>query len=276
MEKQALKQRFAFIELLAYWEGRINAKELEKQFQLSRQQSSQDINRYKQNAPKNLIYDSSQKAYRPSDHFSPLYISDSADEYLHWLHTSQFYARPVPGFTEALTLPPRKIGAPILRGIVAAIRQQKRIEVGYVSLSNPDHEGRIIAPHSFVSTGLRWHLRAWCEKNMRYSDFVLSRFRGLPELLDRTTHIAEHDEGWTKSIPIILQADHRLTAAKREVVENDYQMQNGQLRIQTKACLVQYMLRELQVNTKTLDETPEAQQLVCVNLPELKRWLYEG
>src|SRR5690625_5587511 len=70
-----------------------------------------------------------------------------------------------------------------MRGLVTAIRTQQRLEVDYVSLSNPNRQGRIIVPHTFVSTGLRWHLRAWCEKSQSYRDFVLSRFRGEPELL---------------------------------------------------------------------------------------------
>ncbi len=48
MEKSTAHQRFQLIELLAYWEGRVNAKDLENYFNQSRQQSSADINSYKQ------------------------------------------------------------------------------------------------------------------------------------------------------------------------------------------------------------------------------------
>lgn len=53
-------------------------------------------------------------------------------------------------------------------------------------------------------------------------------------------------------------------------------MENGELHITTKGCLVQYLLRELQVNTKMLDGTPEAQQLICVNPQDIKPWLFEN
>ena len=269
-------QRYHFIELIAYWEGRVNTKDLERQFDQSRQQSSSDINHYKQLAPHNLIYDASQKVYCPTEQFQQQYISSQVDEYLHWIHTGQFIAPASQGFSTSLTIPARKIEPNIMRGLVAAMRQQKRIEVDYVSLSNPNREGRIIAPHSFVNTGLRWHLRAWCEKSEQYRDFVLSRFRGAPELLDKTIHTAQQDEAWNAQVTIILQADPRLSPVKREVLENDYQMQNGQLQITTQGCLVQYLLRELQVNTKMLDGTPEAQQLVCVNLQDIKPWLFDN
>lgn len=282
MDKSTHHQRFQLIELLVYWEGRLNAKDLENYFQQSRQQSSADINAYKQQAPNNLYYDASIKAYTPTQYFSALYITANPDEYLHRLHSGQLTltensARLLrASLLENLQLPARNIGPEIMRGLVAAMRQQKRIEVDYVSLSNPNREGRIIAPHSFVNTGLRWHLRAWCEKSKEYRDFVLSRFRGTPELHDKTRHTAEQDRGWNTLVTIILQPDPRLSPAKREVLENDYQMQNGQLHITTKGCLVQYLLREMQVSTKMLDGTPEAQQLVCVNLSDIKAWLFEG
>lgn len=282
MEKNTAQQRFQLIELLAYWEGRVNAKELENYFNQSRQQSSVDINHYKEFMPGNLHYDSSHKAYLPTTGFTPKYITAQPDEYLHWFHSGQLSAREQQAsfsrsqLSENLQLPARNISPAIMRGLVAAMRQQKRIEVDYVSLSNPNREGRIIAPHSFINTGLRWHLRAWCEKSEQYRDFVLSRFRGEPALLDKTQHTAKQDHGWNTQVTITLQPDPRLSIAKREVLENDYQMQNGLLHITTKGCLVQYLLREMQVSTKMLDGTPEAQQLVCVNLPDIKPWLFEG
>lgn len=275
MEKPTAQQRYQLIELLSYWEGRVNTKDLERYFHQSRQQSSQDINAYKIYAPQNLLYDASQKAYIPTPEFEPQFITGEVDEYLYWLHQGILH-RQTPQISEALSIPARKISAPMMRGLVAAIRQQRRIEVDYVSLSNPNREGRIIAPHSFINTGLRWHLRAWCEKSREYRDFVLSRFRGTPELRDKTQHTAEQDRGWNTLVTIILQPDPRLSPAKREVLENDYQMQNGELHITTKGCLVQYLLREMQVSTKMLDGIPEAQQLVCVNIPDIKPWLFEG
>jgi predicted DNA-binding transcriptional regulator YafY len=163
-----------------------------------------------------------------------------------------------------------------MRGLVAAIRQKRRIDVDYVSLNNPTAEGRVIAPHSFINTGLRWHLRAWCEKSKEFRDFVLSRFRGTPELETKTDYTQEKDTAWNTPVTLILQPDPRLSPEKQAVLANDYQMQKGQLHITTRGCLVQYLLRELQVSTKVLDGTPEAQQLVCVNLPDIKRWLFEG
>lgn len=279
MEKTTNHQRYRFIELMAYWEGRINTPILKQQFKLSRQQCSDAINAYIKTAPDNLRYDTSSKAYIPTENFQRLFISDDVMEYFSWLQHGTVNT-PSPNDQllpySVLNLPARRVAPEIMRALTTAIRKQLRVEVDYVSLNNPNREGRIIVPHTFVNTGLRWHLRAWCEKSRAYRDFVLSRFRGKPELRDKSEYAITQDNAWNTTVAIILEPDQRLPPEKREVLENDYQMQKGQLRISTRACLVNYLLREMQINTKMLDGTPEAQQLVCVNLPDIKKWLFEG
>lgn len=279
MEKTTSQQRFHFIELIAYWEGKVNASHLAQQFGLSRQHSSADINHYLRMVPHNLIYNASVKAWLPAQNFTLHFISGDVIEYLNWVHIGHSMSNAPQTLALsniALNLPARKVSPYIMRGLVNAIRQQRRIDVDYVSLNNPNREGRVIAPHSFINTGLRWHLRAWCEKSQQFRDFVLSRFRGEPDLLDKSTHNVVQDHGWNTQVKIILQPDPRLSPAKREVLENDYQMHNGKLEIITKGCLVNYLLREMQINTKMLDGTPEAQQLVLVNQHDIKPWLFEG
>lgn len=276
MDKTIPEHRHRFIELIAWWEGRINTSPLQQQFGLSRQQSSADINAYNETTSGNLLYDTSQKAWQPTPQFTRHYISDDVVEYLNWVQTG--YSIPAPPILAhtSLSLPTRQVAPTVMRGLITAIRRQQRIDVDYVSLSNPNREGRIIAPHTFINTGLRWHLRAWCEKSKEYRDFVLSRFRGEPEMLGKTTHTSEQDTAWNTQLTLIFEPDPRLPPAKQEVLEHDYQMQDGRLTITTRACLAQYLIQEMQVNTKILDGTPEAQQLVLVNRDDVKGWLFEG
>ena len=58
------------------------------------------------------------------------------------------------------------------------------------------------------------------------------------------------------------------------IIENDYQMINGQLIISTKPALVQYLIQEMRVRTDSLAKTPQQQQLVLVNEDDLKPWLF--
>ncbi|MCP4843144.1 MAG: WYL domain-containing protein, partial [Halieaceae bacterium] len=175
---------------------------------------------------------------------------------------------------EVLTHPVRQVRPEVLRPLMRAARQQKRLEVDYVSVNHPDREGRIIVPHTVVYTGLRWHVRGWCEKNKAYRDFVLSRFRGEPEIMDESEHGIEGDTEWNLRVTIRIAADQRLTAAQREVVEVDYGMQDGVLEIPTRARLVTYVLQLLNIKPTAIADDPTAQQIVVQNKEELAPWLF--
>ena len=96
----------------------------------------------------------------------------------------------------------RWLSGTMLRPILLACREGLRLESEYVSLANPEVEIRVMAPHTLVFTGMRWHVRAYCEKNREYRDFVLSRFRGEPDLMDESEHIREQDEAWNTPGPM--------------------------------------------------------------------------
>ncbi|MBB3062820.1 WYL domain-containing protein [Microbulbifer rhizosphaerae] len=273
------QRRFWLIELIAYWEGRLTTTHLCEFFGISRPYASSEINRYREAHPHNLLeYRHSDKANVPSPDFQRHYIGTDVAEYLNWM--AGLSARSLPTRPSCqlpnlvLRHPARNVTPQLMRPLVKAIREQRRVEVDYGSIANPDREGRIIAPHTFVNTGLRWHLRAWCEKNQQYRDFVLSRFHGEPELLDKSPRSAKGDTAWNTQITLILQPDLRLSAEQKAVLEHDYNMEGGQLRLQTRAALASYLLKEMQVNTKMLDGRPEAQQLVLVNYEDVKEWLF--
>ncbi|MBT1062639.1 WYL domain-containing protein [Bowmanella sp. Y26] len=282
-----LESHLWFIELLAWWQGRVNATDLSRHFAISRTQANKYMQRYRALFPDNLDYCKTIKGFVPQPNFSLRCISGDASEYLDWLdkqgstvcnssaHSShQFDHQPITH--TSLTLPKRQVSPVIMRALVSAIRTRQRLEIGYVSLSTPDDQGRVIQPHTFVKTGLRWHLRAYCEKSSVFKDFVLSRFRGEPELSGPARHDPAEDLGWNTQITLTLQPDPRLSAAQRQIIEHDYQMQNGELKLPVRAALAQYLLQELQVSTKFLAGSGEAQQLVLVNRDEVKPWLFDS
>ena len=112
---------------------------------------------------------------------------------------------------EVIAAPLREVPASLLRPIIRAMAESRRIDVDYVSLNNPDREGRIIVPHTLVWTGYRWHVRAWCEKNRDYRDFVLSRFRGDADLMDASDHTEADDQAWHTHVTLEITPDNRLT-----------------------------------------------------------------
>lgn len=270
--------RYRLIEIIALWEGRLTTNHLCHSFQIQRQQASLIINRYnKEVAPGNLVLDRKLKGYRPSETFKPLFTKGLADEYLHAMASHREIAHTFSsldlGFdrTEMLHPPMRQVSTEILRALVQAARDGQKIDLGYVSMTSPDEESRIITPHTLVFTPLRWHVRAYCEKNRDYRDFVLSRFRNIHGLEGKSSHLKEGDTRWNTHIDIILKPDPRLTDYQRRIVEHDYAMQNGQHVIRTRSALIPYAIQLLNIDLDKLDMKPEAQQIVVANLDDVKK-----
>lgn len=274
--------RYRLIEIIALWEGRLTTNHLCTAFGIGRQQASADINTYLRTiGAGNLEYDRALKGYIPSASFKPVVTSGVADEYLHALahnnelsHTFESLQLETPN-TEVLRLPIRDVQPDVVRPLVQAARAGKRLEVEYASLENPRPEPRVIAPHTLVFTGLRWHVRAWCERNGDYRDFVLSRFRGVPDIINDTSkHGADGDRLWNERVTVRIKPDSRLTADQRRVIARDYGMVRQVLRLETRAALVKYLLDLLRLDPKVLDPDPKAQQVVIDNLDDLKPWLF--
>src|SRR5690606_3274743 len=122
--------------------------------------------------------------YRPAPTFEPKVTSGAADDYLHLLSRNQelhhtFEQLPLQtANTDVVQVPIRNVKPEVIRALVTAARTGRRVEVDYVSLQNPSREGRIIAPHTLVYAGSRWHVRAFCEKNSDFRDFEIGRAAG--------------------------------------------------------------------------------------------------
>ncbi|MEH6567877.1 MAG: WYL domain-containing protein [Halioglobus sp.] len=273
--------RYRYIETIALWEGRLTTRHLCDTFGIGRQQASKDINTYlREVGPGNLEYDKFLKGYKPSDVFAPAVTRGAADEYLHLMARNNELSDVFESLAlnnanaESLSVPVRDVKPEVLRPIMQAARQHKRLDVDYVSINNPDHEGRIIVPHTLVHTGLRWHVRAWCEKNQEYRDFVLSRFRDIPEIMDESVHGIEGDIDWNTQITIRIVPDPRLSKAQQLVIEHDYGMENGVLEVATRAKLVPYALKLLHLDHKEQKADPTAQQIIVENQHDLTQWLF--
>mgnify|MGYP000414180858 CR=1 FL=1 len=270
--------RYRLIEIVAYWEGRLTTNHLRNSFGIGRQQASGDINAYmKEVAPGNLEYDRFLKGYKPSASFKPVVTTGTADEYLHILSRTKDIAHTFAGLdlgfanTHMLQLPSRPVDPIIIRALVQAAREQRRVDIGYISVNNPETDGRIIVPHTLVCTPMRWHVRGYCEKNGQYRDFVLSRFRGVPDIMEASEHGIENDEAWQTEIELSIQPDPRLNDAQKDVISHDYGMTNSVLAVPCKAALLQYVLLAYKLEKK--EERAEAQQIVIGNYSDIKEWL---
>ncbi|MEZ8882544.1 helix-turn-helix transcriptional regulator [Vibrio sp. 10N.222.51.C8] len=274
--------RFQVIEIIAYWEGRVTTKHLCSCFDIGRQQASREINTYKvEHAPSNLEYDMQNAGYTASKNFQPLFTRGSVDEYLNLLALNERLVsknnHSALGFREVTSVmpPTRAIDPVIMRALVRAISKGRRLEIEYLSMSSTVPEARVIAPHSLVETPLRWHVRAYCEKNRAYRDFVLSRFIGEPDILDASPNPIEEDSDWNTPINLILQADPRLNNHQVSLIERDYGMCDGELVIPSRLSQVNYLIHGLGLSLNHVQTEPGHQQVWIKNREELSRLLQE-
>ena len=271
--------RYRLVEVIALWEGRLTTNHLMRAFGIGRQQASKDINTYLSDyGPENLVYDRFLKGYRPTPGFRPVFTRGVADEYLQMMHAredlaSSFEALTVRELNTEVLLPPaRDLRPEVLQPVLQACRERKRVEIEYASLANPEPEYRVIQPHTVVHTGYRWHVRAWCEKNGDFRDFVLSRIGDQPELVTTATMRAEDDEAWRTRVVVRLGPDPRLSEPQQALIQRDYGMEQGELRLETRGALVSYLLQQLRVDAPADQRSPEAQQVVVLNRDEVEQW----
>ncbi|MDP5253019.1 MULTISPECIES: YafY family protein [unclassified Vibrio] len=272
--------RYRMIEIIALWEGRLTTSHLMQHFGIGRQQASKDINTYLADiAPGNLVYDKSLKGYKPSDTFAPELTNGHADEYLHLLARSEdmtdtFHELNM-GFEHTQRVHPvtRNLSAQVLRPLVQAIREKKRVDISYTPLKDGELVERIISPHTLVWTPLRWHVRAYCEHAQDYRDFVLSRIHGTPDINDSIRFLKNSDTLWNTNITIKLTPDTRLNDKQQAVIAKDYGMQDGVLDIHTNASLIRYWLDTYNIDIHTLKSSPQSQQITLANYDELMPYL---
>src|SRR6266850_5427329 len=76
------KRRLEFIEFRLLWDGRVNRADLINFFGISVPQASLDLAKYRELAPANAVYDSTEKTYVAGSSFASVLVSNSADFYL--------------------------------------------------------------------------------------------------------------------------------------------------------------------------------------------------
>lgn len=268
------------LELILQWEGRLNAKHVKNLLGVSRQTASKKINDYIALHSENLAYNNSAKTYEPTQNFSPHYGPCLLDDYLalnqttdnannrelqpgsSTLHLGSVHAQPKPAY---------------IRAILSAIENQQRIDIGYASVSSPDFEERIISPHSLVYDGHRWHTRAWCEKNLAFRDFVLSRINNVIELEGDAEKTRQDDNAWNTWLSFDIQPDPRLNPAKQRIIALDYGMDINSnppsKTLNVRAATLLYWLVYLRLDHQ--HDIPEAQQIIVSpsSKTTLQKWL---
>ncbi len=241
---QTQRERLAFLEMRAYFTGELRRADIETRFGIKPAASSRDIGAYREIAPENLDYDSVARCYRPSEAFKPLFEFQS-DRVLAWL---------LQGFGDGLDVRQRQV-APcegpgnlvkpdlgVLGTVTRAMCANRALRINYLSLSSGPKK-REIVPVALADNGLRWHVRSFDRERGRFSDFVLTRIAKAQEIDGEVaeSELLQADEQWARMVDMEIVPHPGIQFPK--AVEADYCMEDGTLRIKTRAALAGYVLR---------------------------------
>ena len=241
---QTQRERLAFLEMRAYFTGELRRADIEARFGIKPAASSRDIGAYREIAPNNLDYDGVARCYRPSESFKPLFEFHS-ERVLVWL---------LQGFGDGLDLGlkqaapcegPGQLVRPdleVLGVITRSMCAKRALRVNYLSLSSGAKK-REIVPVALADNGLRWHVRSFDRERGRFSDFVLTRIAKAQEIDGEVaeSELLAADEQWARMVDMEIIPHPGIKFPK--AVEADYGMEDGSLRIKTRAALAGYVLR---------------------------------
>lgn len=273
-----LDSRLQFIDFRLRWERRINRMDLTEHFGISVPQASLDIAKYTELAPGNLAYDRSSKTYTAAPDFQPLYQRSSAQRYLaELLATKMGVIEPAASFigsapeADWAPSPWRTINEQTVEAVVRAIQQQEAIWVSYQSMTSMDESVRLLSPHALGNDGFRWHMRAFCHKRQRFSDFVLARILRI-DGFEASQVDSSQDLHWQTVLTLVLAPHPDLPAVKKRVLELDYGMEDGQVKLLCRQAFLYYTLRRLGLHTKEAPD-PLAQQITLKNRDEIQPYI---
>ncbi|MBQ4852468.1 YafY family protein [Pseudoalteromonas sp. MMG012] len=254
------EQYFRYIEAVLFWHGEIQTGVFQDKFKLSRPSARRYLNDFIERHDIAARYDESEKAYVLATPFTPNYISQDFSEYVHLIgeqYVHQLSASPI----SALALPHRKLNPTIIRPILNACRRQSVLDIRYQSIKEDGETERIIRPHTLVNSGLRYHLRAYCEDAKGFRDFSLSRIlAACPEFKCKAQKYKQDDDAWQREVILTIMPDPRLSDYAQQVVAHDFDMQNHKKRLTSNAALINYLISILRLDVQ--HPNPEAQQIV--------------
>jgi len=277
--KWATRQRLQYIELMAYYTGIVTRSDVARAFGISDAAATKDLKFYNDIAPENLLYKHNVFGFVPTPAFKEVFADLSPAVVLPMIEANlsvlggpnqdrAIFGIPVDG----LALPNRLPDKAVLAQVTRAIRNHKKLNVSYHSLSNSTNDKeRIIEPHALVNTGFRWHVRAYNEDSFDFRDFVLSRFEDAKCLEQIAESSAQYDDDWVEIITLQLAPHPELDDKKRASLLMDYGCEAYIIEIKIRRALIGYLLQQLSVDT-TEDHSlnPKKYQLVVLNRDEIE------
>lgn len=279
-----VEQRLEFIEFQLFWEDGVNRADITERFGLSVPQASKDLAQYQQLAPANVWYDKSGKKYRATETFSPLFSEPDSASYLGQLTRGEGSESAEganwlmhPPESDQIVPLTRNVSAPVLRAISKAVREGQAIEIKYQSM-NPhcaEPEWRLVSPHAFGHDGMRWHARAFCFRDQKYKDFLLTRTLDSKPSSESVSPSKE-DKYWNEFFEIELIPNPNLTNSQKEIIAAEYGMHDGCVNVTIRMAMLYYFSKRFRFDVAGLLDDARETPIVIRNHDAFQRALAEA
>ncbi len=245
----------------------VTRNEIIQRFECGTAAASRDLALYKQLAPKNLTYNTTEKQYLLESNFKPLFNHDPRKTLVKLANDISDGFDAI-GDTKFPVEAPSSLNVPdlmIVARISQAIFQNKAINIIYTSLSSGSNS-RDIVPHSIIDNGLRWHVRAYCRKSEEFRDFVLTRITKatVKSGTSKEHEIKEQDKEWNTFISLEL-VPHPRNIEHPTAIALDYGMVDGSMTIKTRAAFTGYLLRRWNVDCSNNAELKGSEYQLYLN-----------
>ncbi len=262
---QNQRERLNYLEFRLYFTGQVSRADLVQRFGISEAAATRDLAIYREELPANLDFDTIAKIYRIGKAFSLRYLKE--------IDPKQLLRALVHGIgndfgTEPESLVPCELpsrlqapSADILAVVSRAICQKAVLRIEYLSDSG-NHGPREIVPFSFVGTGLKWLVRAYCRRKAIFCDFLVNRIKNAEVIWGKKplpVEEKENDDEWNRMLKLELVPHPKASAEKKAMIAQEFQMGDDAYILRVRAALAGYVLRLWSVDcspTQRLDLFP--------------------
>ncbi|MGK0270177.1 MAG: hypothetical protein ACI88H_000820 [Cocleimonas sp.] len=277
----AQKERLAFIDFSLQYFGQVARADLIQRFKTGLAACTRDLTSYRELAPQNLKLSHHTKSYHRTDCFQPVFEHDPeailtglcrgfGDGLSNEIQPSEHC------FDATRLVHPK---SEVVAAVMRAINNMQAISCNYISLSSGNTK-REIVPHALVNNGQRWHVRAYDRKSKEFRDFVCTRLLNVTELKNQeqskvvaipvdNNELRASDNQWNKIVTVVLKPHPSIKI--HQAIELDYDMANGQLKLEVRAALLGYLLRQWNVDCSSYASLTSGQHhLWLSNVKELE------
>lgn len=241
---RAQLERLAYLDFRLYFLGELRRGDLMARFGIGPAGATRDIALYKQIAPDNLDLNATTKVYLSTRQFEPVFEHEP----------QRALTALSKGFGEGveagdalvrceIPFPLNQPDMDVVAAVTRAMHRGRAIRITYHSVSSGTGN-REIVPFGLVSNGVRWHVRAYDRKSEDFRDFVFTRMEA-PEILEDSVigreETPERDIQWSRIVQmeLVVHPDHQ----RPEVVQRDYPMKEGVLKVRARATNLGYLLQ---------------------------------